>query len=199
MEAIRAFFYRANFIIAVKPFQRFQKLLGLFGFCYPSESFKTSKLGLIISILHFTILSGLMALLFQVDPDIFHSKVLKATIKMIIRTTSLYCIIMLIAGLAMRRRYFRMLKMFEKFDKSFINLTRQQGKLNNATNKVFIVMIVAWTFKIAFFVKTQDSVHPIVMFLVFYLSSYIRNSDEQFILFAYHLLERLKTLNTCKG
>ena len=184
-------FQNLSFQATVRPLIVFQGLFGLALFKYPSNFYKTSPKAFLAFIFNLSMLTILAIFLLYRDFDIRQSKVLSVGIQISVKTIMLFCILIVASNYVARKNFFKLLKLFERFDASFEKLTGEQDPIYRANQKVIISMIISWSmqcFYIGFYIEFSN-------IFIFYQMVFNRLAEEQFMFFCLHLVARMRLLN----
>lgn len=191
------FFPKTGFAQSLRPFMILHKIFGLAIFKYPSKSFDICRYASVSAALNLLFVIGVAAIMLLVDSSIHNSRVFVTGMKIIMKTTSMYCLIILVVNFIAGKQFFKFLKNFEKFDKSFFKETNQHDLLRKVNGTARTLLFAMWFFKNAYiFLIFSKRWSHVSFLLIVYEHSLIRMGDEQFVFFCYHLLQRIKILNS---
>lgn len=190
-------FPKTGFAQSLRPFMNLHKVFGLAVFKYPSKSFEICHYASASATLNLLFVLGVATIMLLVDSSIHNSRVFVTGMKIIMKTTSLYCLIILCVNFLAGKQFFKFLKSFEKFDKSFFKETNQNDSLRSINGSARKLLFSMWLFKNAYiFIIFSKRWSHVSFLLIVYEHSLIRMGDEQFVFFSYHLLKRIIILNS---
>lgn len=190
-------FPKTGFAQSLRPFMILHKIFGLAIFKYPSKSFEICRYASASAAINLLFVLGVAAIMLLVDSSIHNSRVFVAGMKIIMKTTSLYCLIILCVNFIAGRQFFKFLKTFENFDKSFLKEKNQNDSLRNINGTARTLLFAMWFFKNSYiFLIFSKRWSHVSFLLIVYEHSLIRLGDEQFVFFCYHLLRRINILNS---
>lgn len=186
-----------DFTHSLRPFMLLHKVFGLAVFKYPSKSYKICRYASLSAVINFLFVLGVASIMFIADSSIHNSRVFVTGMKIIMKTTSLFCLFILCSNFIIGRTFFEFLKKFEKFDESFSKATHENESLKVVNGSARVLLYALWFFKNAYIVIIFSKRWSHVSFLlVIYEHSLVRMGDEQFVFFCYHLLKRIRILNS---
>lgn len=188
---------KTDFALSLRPFMLLHKIFGLALFKYPSKSYEICRYASFSAAINLLFVLGVASIMLLVDSSIHYSRVFVTGMRIIMKTTSLYCLFILCSNFFVGRNFFKFLKNFEKFDKSYCRETHQNESLKTINSAARTLLFSMWFFKNAYiFLIFSKRWSHVSFLLIVYEHSLIRMGDEQFVFFCYHLLQRIKILNS---
>lgn len=197
MKWSEVLFTKRDFSQSLRPFVFLHKLFGLMTFKFPSKFYATCPYGSMSTAINLLLVIAMAVIMLLVDSSIHKSRVFVTGMKIIMKTTAFYCLLVLCSNLFVGKQFFKILKNFEKFDESFHQEMPQSDVLLTINGAARMLLLTMWIFKNAYiFLIFSRRWSQVSFLLVIYEHSLIRMGDEQFVFLCYHLLERIKVLNS---
>lgn len=194
MSSIKQVVRRLSFQQTVRPFIILQGLFGLAPFSYPSNDFQPFKKKFLAFILNVSFLILFFVLVLNVDFKGKETKMLVIGLQISLKTAALYCTSIIMGNFVTRKSFFNLLKLFESFDRNFERLTNDRNSVAEVNRKIVQTLTFSWVFKVLYRVVLPILVYGRNTVFMFYQTMFIRIAEEQFILFCFHLFERVKLL-----
>lgn len=186
---------KLTFQQSTRHFVGFQRIFGLVTFDYPSPSFRNSWKSIFTVILNFAAVICLYVLISSVEIIQVKSKVFQMFFILMIHSELFDVAFYLVINFAVRKVYHKVLISFENFDDLFVKFSYNRDELTKLNRKVKTILTCSWILKFFYFLAfTFRSSFDFIISV--YLLTLFRLPEEQFILFAFHLLERFKLLRS---